>query len=600
MLKKGAPPILSLITTTFLSANLLLSVLGLLNAIGFEFYFGAIPRVYQATVLGLELDRFTWQFTFAFLTMFPIVKRFFPWRSATTFVALGVATLMMSVSETPLWIQYAMGILLLLLYVSESESIVALDKFRFMKRVAVCNLVFLLAIEALATAVLLYYPFDRQLVLSSWAFHLVKQDISIFYAAYLLSLPMLLVLINSWAWAAPLLLRGKVVVSGNSAWRVWPDFFLVAITAAFLSFVAAYPWLINRGAVGVDTEWYRSRLEIIKSPSLAIVSSDPRGFYLWLLSLLKFGLNISTSQALVAGSVLSSFLLSMSTYLFVSLQNREIAFLAALFSIFSVQTAVGVFAGIFSNWFSLAESTAYFTALSLWVRTRTNFYYLLSLGLAFLLMITHAWTWAIVVLATSAVTVVLLWQSVWKKGPPLIDLQKIMLLLSINFVVPIVVLFVGYGNPVLFGVRSGLSQGVKEVIPSISLTALTNIHASLQTTLTLYVQSFLVAPVVYVFALLGLYVMAREKNMVSVVIVSWVASSSVLALLMTPWYQWRLLYVTPFYLLLAVGVHKLSKLFAMQETDSMLLSVSIKVLPVVMMLNYVLRGGIQSVVGFPV
>ncbi len=92
-------------------------------------------------------------------------------------------------------------------------------------------------------------------------------------------------------------------------------------------------------------------------------------------------------------------LLVLSAYGFVSLstQNREKAALTALLTAFSPVVTVGMWAGYYANWLALVEALAFLGILLSHLQHPSYPKLALSAGLSVAILLTHLWTWIVVI-----------------------------------------------------------------------------------------------------------------------------------------------------------------------------------------------------------
>ena len=80
--------------------------------------------------------------------------------------------------------------------------------------------------------------------------------------------------------------------------------------------------------------------------------------------------------------------------------SRHTAVIAGIMAAFSPILTVGIWAGYYANWLGIIETYAFLGVLLLHIQAPTNPRFLLAVGLSVAILLTHPWTWFIVVAVT--------------------------------------------------------------------------------------------------------------------------------------------------------------------------------------------------------
>src|SRR5437870_5930120 len=228
---------------------------------------------------------------------------------------------------------------------------------------------------------------------------------------------------------------------------------LAMIMAVLLSLIPYRPELNPAMThVGVDAHYY---IEWVN----AMLQRSPEGAFSYALGSASFGsrpLLLLPIYLVVASGVVTTVraveflpavlgpLLVMSTFLFVreGQQSERMAGVASLFSAFSFNATVGMWAGFYANWLALAEAYLFLAFLLGFFRTASISKYVILTVLSLSMLLTYPWIWGMV-FTFAAVFVV----SVWRDARKTILVKPLLLLLAINIVVDVVKSLL-FGGPV--------------------------------------------------------------------------------------------------------------------------------------------------------
>jgi hypothetical protein len=182
-----------------------------------------------------------------------------------------------------------------------------------------------------------------------------------------------------------------------------------------------------------------------------------------------------------------------------------------------------------------------------------------------LVLFTHPWTWGILVSIVGLFFILSIFNLVLKRKE-----ENMLFTFSILIVSFLMVLLMFFSKINLAMFNEFLSS-YQEIMPSISLSYLLKLNKTLTHTLIGYVGGFLMNPILFILAILGLFGIRDLKNEFNRMIFSWMAITSIGALLVNSWFQWRLFYLMPLPILAALGVNlileSINKLYSMLNKE---------------------------------
>jgi len=326
---------------------------------------------------------------------------------------------------------------------------------------------------------------------------------------------------------------------------------LAVVMAALLGLVPYRPELNPAMTpVGVDAHYYIDWAN-------AMLQRSPEGAFSYALGSASFGsrpLLLIPIYLVVASGVVTTVraveflpavlgpLLVLSTFLFVreGQQSERLAGVASLFSAFSFNATVGMWAGSYANWLALAEAYLFLAFLLGFFRTASISKYVILAALSLGILLTYPWIWAMV-LTIAAVFVV----SVWRDARKTILVKPLLLLLAINIVVDAAKSLL-FGGPVA-------TQDVSSSLSTSSVSQSLGFWPNIISALFVYFDGLLGNAVLLGFSLIAmLYVRFRDKF--ERLLTSWIVIVSLLLPLYGGGGQARFLYVLPFPVVTTIGL----------------------------------------------
>jgi hypothetical protein len=354
---------------------------------------------------------------------------------------------------------------------------------------------------------------------------------------------------------------GASAPSGEPFVPVDMAFYMVLASLLGAGFVGAYPYLprINPALtlVGYDVRTFylpSAQLMLNLSPlqALAYAFKGDRAIML----VLQYATAELTGSADFAARVvpaLMALLLTISTYYFVKsgFKDQDLAATASIFAAFSFVVVAGINAGLDANWLAASEALLLFSALLLGLDSSDAKYVILSLVPSIMLLLTHEWTWLIImtVLVTYAVFTGVRALVTREREGLRFELTAVVFVLIVNFAAD--------GIRRLAGGISGV-QNVTEsnAAASLSLLNLPKVVGSLQSTVSIFLVGALDNPLVVFLAIVGVLAISDTYGRMNRLLLAWVAVASVgilFAGFSLGFFQARVVLLTPIPVLAAMG-----------------------------------------------
>jgi hypothetical protein len=177
--------------------------------------------------------------------------------------------------------------------------------------------------------------------------------------------------------------------------------YLILVVCVALGFaIAIYPYFVEgyTGVLGVDSQYYIANLQSMSSLRDALpLAEQGRSLFFVVLFLVKILTGLSAYWVVRLMPALLSALLALSTFLLVKegTDHSWLAAFAALLSIFSAQTALGMSAGIITNWFALSIANFMFALIVRAIRLRSKLAAIGGLLTSLLLLGSYSFQWVV-------------------------------------------------------------------------------------------------------------------------------------------------------------------------------------------------------------
>lgn len=320
------------------------------------------------------------------------------------------------------------------------------------------------------------------------------------------------------------------------------------------AFVAYYPYINNRpGWIGNDTLGYYLTLTnmAVKDPYGAIqfASATDRPLYFLLLYLFKSLTQLSSGAIIVLMPIVTVLANAVSVFWFVKAGEKKplTAAIAAVFSIFSFSTMIGMHAGIAANWFAFALG---FVMLGLVLKLQER----ISLGLIIGVILTllsilliHYWSGVFFLLVLGCY-VFLMFLERGRHNSKFV----VAMILSASAIV--ILLF-----------SSGIASQLFISAGSAENAGLSDVFALFWTKLSVLIDTWffgsLANPLFILLSIIGIVICFNEGTKFGRLLISWTIVGSLLTIFLSPvgrnvdqWLLWRALYLIPFQIPAALGL----------------------------------------------
>lgn len=313
----------------------------------------------------------------------------------------------------------------------------------------------------------------------------------------------------------------------------------VAVGLCLLASVLLFiPYMAAGRPIGVDFSWYIDRLSQLHGDGVATLSLSSHPAIMLVALTLEETLHVSPELAvqLTTNVVAISAVASAGWFAYQLSESTDAAVFSALFSLFSIRTTVGYFAGLLANWLGLAVVFVALGLLHRFLQGGKRRYIVFALALNVLAFATHLQTWIML-------SMLIL----------LLGLRRRELLIGAGLVL-LGLAFVATENASLLSF--GLSCVPQEALDSFSL----HNPVAFFSNLTILSQSFAVGlfrdPILLILSILGLLStgLAPEKRALRTSVLAWTAFAGFFVLFFDPTWAWRALYQIPYEILAALGV----------------------------------------------
>jgi len=397
---------------------------------------------------------------------------------------------------------------------------------------------------------------------SSSLLAMAKLELDLFYVGYGLVVWVILLLLMSpvvlelWAHRSAnrqVLKVGRLDLKpiGLGTPALWGSLVGVSVTAALITYL---PYSFSQYPVGIDSDWFYEVLDGLSSGNLPLtwLFHEPRAAYLLLLYATRLATQLPVRETAMAVAVIICVLFALGSFLVLREmgQGDLISLLGALFAVVSPQTLVGTLASIFSSWLAMAEVLFFFAFFLRTKRTSSRFSLGVSYAISLMILITHPWTYVILVFIL-AIHVVLSglqnrsWVFLRRSAGP-----KILLASLLTGVIAFAIV---RGLPVFQGIMDVVySEGLLNLRPLRDPTVfLRDVQIALLNYSTQGLYSNWILLSLAIVGVLGLVAVEKETR---VLFDSWVLGPALLFLFLGPQIQWRLLFLIPYNILGALGV----------------------------------------------
>jgi hypothetical protein len=334
--------------------------------------------------------------------------------------------------------------------------------------------------------------------------------------------------------------------------------------------ITMYPYRVaNVGMIlGSDMWFYYQRLHVmmVAANPVLVLESDRGLFMLTLFVIVKLtGMDIQS--VLILMPALCSTLLAVGAFVLVreGTGRSWVAGFAALLSVVSAQTSLGMGAGILANWFSLSVANFMFTFVLRWVRLRSWLAAVGAVVFSMLLLGSYAYMWvaAVGMLMIALVATLLSFRSQtrleWKYESASLGLVLVgCLVLPVVVAWLLLVPLLGRVPP-WFDAGAFLSQGWRQLVSRVSSHPLPLAASALDEAFD-FAGNRVDLPFLTILSIVGLLDPAWKGSFRRLVAAMVLVPIVVAAISPNMYDTWRGLYVVPMYLTGALGVAGITRL----------------------------------------
>ena len=190
----------------------------------------------------------------------------------------------------------------------------------------------------------------------------------------------------------------------------WFPYLILVGSLALGVAIGVYPYVVAGvgGTLGVDSWYYISNLSSISSiQDVAPFLRETRAVFFVLLFAVKTLTGLSADWVVRLMPAVLSPLLALSTFVLVreGTGRSSVAAFAALLSVISAQTALGMSAGIINNWFALSIANFMFALTVRSIRARSKLAAVGALLFSLILLSSYAFLWVVVIAEIALVLV---------------------------------------------------------------------------------------------------------------------------------------------------------------------------------------------------
>jgi hypothetical protein len=284
--------------------------------------------------------------------------------------------------------------------------------------------------------------------------------------------------------------------------------------------------------------------------------------------------------------------LSLAVFWFVKVgtKNELAALMSSLFTSFSFQTTVGVFAAFLANWLALIETFVLLAFLMESLEKHSWRPGLVSAAIGVAVLLTHPYTWDALMVILLSYLAWILWR---KRSEGVFGMKLLTFLLAANLFFYAAYALAPFGK----GVSSGASGIVQSFASSVSISNLLNLQNGLASIIQEWVGGLFANPLLIALAVAGVFSMFDFTKRFNRLMVLWVLVPSIALLAVSPDpFYIRFTYLIPLQIPAASGllwvIEKLEDRWGRFKTNETFrtLTISIVVLVVLFLLNYALRS----------
>jgi hypothetical protein len=443
-----------------------------------------------------------------------------------------------------------------------------------------------------------------------WTFPLI--DLQLFNLLYPLTVLLFLILLYSWIWIPTIKYAlSRIGRPVNSAIhgierlnnRSLAFGLLLSMTASV--FISSYPYLHvpSSTLVGVDSINYYGWLKEMMQKGPQVAFNTDRPLFNLLMYFIKWATPLSALDVVRIMSIIVAVCLGLAVFWFVKVGtgDERLALVSSLFSSFSFQTTVSIFAYYLANWFAIVEVFLLLVFLLKSLNKHSWRYMLISALIGMAVLLTHPYTWnvlMVILISYLAWTLIRRTQEKWGIAP-------LSILLAANL------LFYMFYTLAPFGKGLGNQQGavLQTAMSNVGIPNLLNLQNGLGIMVSMFMGGLFGNPLMIILAVAGAFSMINFTTSFSKfhkIMLLWIIIPSLALLALSSGQElffYRLVYLIPLQILAAMGLYSIfnrlkdaERKFRLNLTYSYTLRILLFTLIILFLLNYSLRSVDEAII----
>jgi hypothetical protein len=612
------------VSTLATTLNVFFGLLKFINLLGIKYYYNYSPKVVDIVVFSPTVDSWIWIFSLLVILLETVLMKKLRGLKYPRWTILPFLFLLGSIAAFPF--NNGLALLAIPLGFAMTGLSIYYGKDCLVARKEAASLILLCVVGSLilfelaSVASWVFNAFNYEVPFTStlrWKFPLI--DLQLFNVFYPLTPWLFLIFLYSWIWiplSKHMFLRiprlrkmlQRVGSTGlpnvqnmGSKLRLSKRclalglFLLVGVAV----FVAYYPYihLPSSTLVGADStayyEWLKEMMQ--KGPVTAFDRDRP--FSSLSLYFLQYATGLSPETVIRIMPVVLCVGLSLAVFWFVEVGTRNdvLALMSSLFSLFSFQTTVGVFASYFANWLAIIEIFILLVFLLKSLEKHSWKHVSISALIGVIVLLTHPYTWNVLM---AVLTALLVWTFLRRKPEEKLEIALLTFLLTVNLVFYAAYALTPLGKG-LSNAESGISSNVAS---GISIFNFLNLQNGLASMVQMWMGGLFGNPLLLILAVAGMFALFDFTGKFNRIMLLWVMIPSIALLAVSPDpFYYRFIYLVPIQAQAAAGlcwmVTKLNLrgLFKTSETFRLAIT-SVTVLTVLFLLNYSLRSVDEAII----
>jgi hypothetical protein len=607
------------------SVNVLFGLIKLANLMEIRFYYYYSPKVVNITILSPSTDFWVWMvsllFTLGTVILIKILRRkSLPRWTMLPFLLTLVSLAIFTVNETTAYLfTIPLGFIMtgILIYYGNDHLVTNREEAASLTLIFITSVLILFEVASLSSWIFNIFDYETPFMPTPrWIFPQI--DLQMFNLLYPLTSWLFLLFLYSWIWIPALkrMLSGAAISKRTHTRFETHSLFPIPNTdskhkldhkyvalglllcLATAAFIAYYPYTHAPSStlVGADSAHYYNRLNEMsqKGPLVALDSDRPFAYLLMYFVQQLSGSPPETTVIIMP--VILAVCLSLAVFWFVRVgtKNELLALMASLFSSFSFQVTVGVFAYFVANWLAIVECFLMLVFLLKGFENNSWKYIIASALIGMAVLLTHPYTWDVLM---AILVFYLAWIFVKRKPDRKLEMALLAVLLASNLVFYTAYSLTPSGKGVSY------ATGARDVTSGISISNFLNLQNGLSSMVQEWVGGILGNPLLLVLGVAGLFSLFDFKQNFNRIMLLWVLIPSLALLVVTPNpYYYRFIYLVPIQVQAAAGLYWIlnmleKTMLSFKSSEAFrVLKTTIVVLVVLFMLNYALRSVDEAII----